>query len=107
LELPDILELATLFQSIAPLLIQIVETNLQFQNPREDFIATCANSSWVLAACMHTLSRYDPDVWRPQVDLSSWTQKAVEKFGWSEDVIAGLVRLLGAGCVVSPLFFAL
>jgi U3 small nucleolar RNA-associated protein 20 len=97
-ELRDILALSDFLPSISSLLVRIVETTLECPDAMEDFRATYANSAWVLGACMQALAKSSHTTQLDMVDLASWTKKSVVKWGWSENVLAGLVAVLHNRC---------
>lgn len=89
--------------SISSPLVQIVETMLKSQDPKEDYEESYANSAWVLGSCMQGLSRRDSSEWLHRVDIRSWTRICVEKWGWSDTVLNALVSLSTARCVTNIL----
>lgn len=95
MELGDILTLSSFLSSVTPFLVRIVDKTLAIERPAESSSfaeASVANSAWVLGACMQNLAKQNSD-WAMTVDLTSWTRTAIEKWGSSEDVLAGLVAL--------------
>jgi hypothetical protein len=43
---------------------------------------------------MQGLTKLDAATWADRVDLASWTKILVDKWGWSDIVLGGLVALL-------------
>ncbi|KAI0060580.1 hypothetical protein BV25DRAFT_946008 [Artomyces pyxidatus] len=95
-ELQHILSLSSLFPSISPLLVKIIEHELDATNIEDDFRATPANATWAIGACMADLARRKPTTWSTLVDLRSWCERVLAKWNWSEAVLEGLVSLIGA-----------
>ncbi|TFK45123.1 armadillo-type protein [Crucibulum laeve] len=51
---------------------------------------------------MHALSQRETSEWLEIIDIVSWTKKGTAKWGWSPDVLAGLVVLGKARYVIIP-----
>lgn len=73
---------------------------LDTPNPKEDYEASRANATLVLASCMQGLAKEPSQEWAYHVDLTSWTRKMVEIWGWNETVLSGLVNVIAAQYVL-------
>ncbi|KAG0701153.1 armadillo-type protein [Suillus ampliporus] len=93
-DLYNILNLSLFVDSLATLLVPIIERSLNVLNPEEDWRTSHANAAWVIGTCMQALSRCESSSWETQVDLSAWTTQVVDHWSWSEKVLMGLVALL-------------
>ncbi|KAG1774596.1 hypothetical protein EV702DRAFT_1123142 [Suillus placidus] len=93
-DLHDIMSLSIFVDSLAPLLVPIVERALNTPTPEANWQASHANAAWVIGTCMQVLSRCKSASWETQVDLSAWTTEIVEHWSWSDKVLIGLVALL-------------
>lgn len=93
-DLYDIMSLSIFVDSLAPLLVPIIERALNTLTPEANWQASHANAAWVAGTCMQALSRCKSASWETQVDLSAWTTKIVEHWSWSDKVLMGLVALL-------------
>ncbi|KAG1832880.1 armadillo-type protein [Suillus subalutaceus] len=93
-DLYDIMSLSVFVDSLAPLLVPIIERALNTSTPEANWQASHANAAWVIGTCMQALSRCKSASWETQVDLSAWTTKIVEHWSWSDKVLIGLVALL-------------
>lgn len=92
----DIMSLSIFVDSLAPLLVPIIERALNTPTPEANWQASHANAAWVIGTCMQALSRCKSASWETQVDLSAWTAEIVEHWSWSDKVLIGLVALLEA-----------
>ncbi|KAG1788657.1 armadillo-type protein [Suillus plorans] len=92
----DIISLSIFVDSLAPLLVPIIERALNTPTPEANWQASHANAAWVIGTCMQALSRCKSASWETQVDLSAWTAEIVEHWSWSDKVLIGLVALLEA-----------
>ncbi|KAG2102831.1 armadillo-type protein [Suillus discolor] len=92
----DIMSLSIFVDSLAPLLVPIIERALNTPTPEANWQASHANAAWVIGTCMQALSRCKAASWEMQVDLSVWTAEIVEHWSWSDKVLIGLVALLEA-----------
>jgi U3 small nucleolar RNA-associated protein 20 len=81
---------------LSSLLVPIVQRLLQSDDPRSDFWESFANSACVISSCMQALAKRIPEEWEGEVDLVEWSRTCIEKWGWSDNVISGLVELLRA-----------
>ncbi|KAG1762389.1 armadillo-type protein [Suillus occidentalis] len=95
-DLYDITSLSIFADSLAPLLVPIIERALTTSTPEANWRASHANAAWVIGSCMQALSRCKSASWETQVDLPTWTTEIVEHWSWSEKVLIGLVALLEA-----------
>jgi U3 small nucleolar RNA-associated protein 20 len=95
-DLYNITSLSTFADSLAPLLVPIIERALNTSTPEANWRASHANAAWVIGTCMQALSRCKSASWETQVDLPTWTTEIVEHWSWSEKVLIGLVALLEA-----------
>ncbi|KAG2158692.1 armadillo-type protein [Suillus bovinus] len=95
-DLYDIMSLSVFVDSLAPLLVPIIERALNTPTPEANWQASHANAALVIGTCMQALSRCKPASWETQVDLSAWTVKIVEHWSWSDKALIGLVALLEA-----------
>ncbi|KAG1731833.1 armadillo-type protein [Suillus paluster] len=93
-DLYNILGLSVFVDSLAPLLVHIIERSLNTSTPEEDWQTSHANAAWVIGTCMQALSRCKSSSWETQVDLSVWTTEVVDHWSWSAKVLMGLVALL-------------
>ncbi|EPQ55347.1 hypothetical protein GLOTRDRAFT_42472 [Gloeophyllum trabeum ATCC 11539] len=97
-ELASILALSGMIENMTELLVRLIEDTLAVQDPVADYEASYTNSSWVLASCMEALSKCRHSEWHQRVDLTLWTENVVQRWGWSEGVLGGMVSLIDAGC---------
>jgi U3 small nucleolar RNA-associated protein 20 len=95
-DLYDLTSPSTFADSLAPLLVPIIERALNTWTPEANWRASHANAAWVIGTCMQALSRCKSASWETQVDLPTWTTEIVEHWSWSEKVLIGLVALLEA-----------
>ncbi|KAG1818154.1 armadillo-type protein [Suillus subaureus] len=93
-DLYDIMSLSIFVDSLAPLLVPIIERALNTTTPEANWQASHANAAWVIGTCMQALSRCKSASWETQVDLSAWMMEIVEHWSWSDKVLIGLVALL-------------
>ncbi|KAG1882502.1 armadillo-type protein [Suillus subluteus] len=93
-DLYDIMSLSVFVDSLAPLLVPIIERALNTSTPEANWQSSHANAAWVIGTCMQALSRCKSASWETQVDLSAWTTEIVEHWSWSDKVLIGLVALL-------------
>lgn len=96
-ELSDLLALADLIPTISEHLIKIItSTLLETPEPKADYEVTYANSAWILGSCMQALAKRPSGEWEKQVDLVSWARTLIQRWGWSDLVLGGLVALVHA-----------
>ncbi|KAG1734522.1 armadillo-type protein [Suillus lakei] len=93
-DLYNIMSLSVFVDSLAPLLVPIIERALNTSTPEANWQTSHANAAWVIGTCMQALSRCKSASWETQVDLSAWTTEIVEHWSWSDKVLVGLVSLL-------------
>ncbi|KAG1892884.1 uncharacterized protein F5891DRAFT_1209517 [Suillus fuscotomentosus] len=92
----DIMSLSIFVDSLAPLLVPIIERALNTPTPEANWQASYANAAWVIGTCMQALSQCKSASWETQVDPSAWTAEIVEHWSWFDEVMIGLVALLEA-----------
>ncbi|KAI0764301.1 armadillo-type protein [Trametes elegans] len=100
--LEHVLELSSLMPSLSKLLVQIVNQTLEKEDPRSEYETTYANSAWVIGTCSECLSRRSVAEWEGLVDVSAWTSRVVEKWGWSSRALEGIVSLVRTSRTKSP-----
>ncbi|OSX61435.1 hypothetical protein POSPLADRAFT_1144486 [Postia placenta MAD-698-R-SB12] len=88
--LRDVLALSPLLASLAPLCVRIVESALERADGREEYEETCANTAWVLGACLGCLADRPSAEWAENVDVARWTQKVVQN--WSCSAIVDVLK---------------
>ena len=89
-----ILKLSNLLPKLATLLVAIVDRELEAEGPRTEYDATYANSASVIGACTRCVAERPAKEWADIVDLSKWTSRFVEKWGWSGQALGGLAALV-------------
>ncbi|KAI0045527.1 hypothetical protein FA95DRAFT_1561038 [Auriscalpium vulgare] len=103
-QLQHILHLSSILPSVTTALATIAEHMLMAEDVDDGFRNSPANSTWVLASCMHELSLRKPATWPKSIDLRMWTEKVLEKWYWSEAALESLVDLIGASSTQSEIF---
>ena len=106
-ELNDLLTLAPFVSTTSKHLVNIINVTLNVEDPQTEYQQTYANSAWVLGECMGVLAKQlkesgkgkGKEAENVQVDLPGWVRKAVVKWGWSNNVLSGLVALVRARLV--------
>lgn len=92
--LEHVLELSSLLPSASKFLVHIVDQTLNSQDPRAEYERTYANSAWVIGACTQVLSERPVTEWADAVEITAWTSKIVQKWGWSSRALEGLAPLV-------------
>ena len=106
-ELNDLLALVPFVSTTSKYLVSIIDVTLDVEDPRAEYKKTYANSAWVLGECMGVLAKQlkengkgkGKEAEKVQFDLPGWVRKAVDKWGWSNNVLNGLVALVRARLV--------
>ena len=100
-----VLRLSNLLSKLTPLLVGIVDRELEAEEPHEEYDASYANSAWVIGACTRCIAESPAKEWADIVDLSTWTSRVVEKWGWSGQALDGIAALVRSRCGdVYPIF---
>ncbi|PIL29525.1 hypothetical protein GSI_08333 [Ganoderma sinense ZZ0214-1] len=89
-----ILQMSSLLPKLTPLLAAIVDRELEAAEPREEYDASCANSAWVIGACTRCIAERPVKEWADAVDVSKWTMRVVEKWGWSGQALDGMAAVV-------------
>ncbi|KAG2052972.1 hypothetical protein BDR06DRAFT_982935 [Suillus hirtellus] len=66
----NIMSLSIFINSLAPLLVPIIECALNMPTPEANWQASYANVAWVIGTCMQALSRCKSASWEMQVDCA-------------------------------------
>lgn len=103
-ELSDLLALADFVPEVSVHLAKIIEVMLRTSEPKADYEETYANSAWILGSCMQALAKRPLGEWEERIDLETWLRTAVEKWGWSDVVLGGVVDLVRARWVACCFF---
>lgn len=93
-ELSDLLELVDLVPAISVHLVKIINSTLETPEPKADYEETYANSAWILGSCMQALAKRASGEWEKEADLASWARTSIERWGWSDVVLGGVVALV-------------
>ncbi|PPR05452.1 hypothetical protein CVT24_008221 [Panaeolus cyanescens] len=89
-ELDDILTLSPFFNNaIAQLVVDIIASSID----GTDSTWSKLEASKVLGLCLQNLAKRNASEWMGKVNFIAWTKKAAEKWGWSHEVLGGLVAL--------------
>ena len=94
--LAHVIELSKLLPSLTTLLVNVVERELESEEPRAEYEATHANSAWVIGSCAECISARPTTEWKSLVDVSKWTTQVVERWGWSGRALEGLASLVSS-----------
>ncbi|KAM5545238.1 hypothetical protein V8D89_001349 [Ganoderma adspersum] len=89
-----VLQLSNLLSKLTPLLVAIVDRELEAEEPRGEYDTSYANSAWVIGACARCISERSAKEWSDTVDLSNWTRRVVEKWSWSGQALDGMAALV-------------
>jgi len=95
-ELDDILTISGVFTTgLSNTLIEIITKAL---SATPAFVGGTYNShsAWVLGSSLQALAKREPSEWSNAVDLTSWVRMAAQNWGWSHDVLGGLVVVIQA-----------
>jgi hypothetical protein len=94
LKLHDIAAIVPLLSGIEPTLVHVVEEALRCTDAEADYAASFANAGVALASCLRALGDSSAESWHANVDLKTWTQAIVEKWGRNALVMESLVTLV-------------
>lgn len=86
----DILTLSPFFNNaIAQLVVDIIAATIDGNDSQWSKL----EASKVLGLCLNNLAKRNTSEWMGKVNFIAWTKKAAEKWGWSHEVLGGLVAL--------------
>ncbi|KAG2749045.1 hypothetical protein P692DRAFT_201805432 [Suillus brevipes Sb2] len=106
-DLYDLTSPSTFADSLAPLLVPIIERALNTWTPEANWRASHANAAWVIGTCMQALSRCKSASWETQVDLPTWTTEIVEHWSWSAKSIDRFRRTSRSMCISFAMYWHL
>ncbi len=72
----------------------VINNTLDAPDPETNYKSDPVNPSWVLGSCLKTLANCPYDEWGCHADLFLWTEKVLQRWVWSENVLDGLAGVL-------------
>lgn len=96
--LHDVLALSNHLPTFTPVLVHIINAcmNRADVDLQAECADSCANTTWVVGACLQCLASRHVEEWASNVDLVAWARVIVNRWGWSSFVLSGLVSVIGA-----------
>jgi U3 small nucleolar RNA-associated protein 20 len=80
--------------TLAPTLVNIIEGLLKTDHPRGEFATSSENSTWALGSSLRALTARKATTWKMLVDVKAWSRSILEKWSWSEMVMAAFVQVV-------------
>lgn len=101
-ELRYVLQVNRLLPGTVSVTCGIISNILDAPDPETNYKSDPVNPSWVLGSCLKTLANCPNDEWVHRADLIVWTEKVLQRWLWSEIVLAGLAEVLRRRYVYVP-----